>query len=349
MSGHVLSREDREYFLKALRATTKPALEHRRMNALLLLDDGMATPDVARILYLDVRTVEEYRRLYQKEGTAGVGALGYKGNPREALSAEKIVALKSRMTTHFFLTAQEVCAYVLKEFNVSFTPNAMTKFLKRIGCSYRKPKRFPAKADRAAQEGFLKETLEPLVAQVSSQTPLYFMDAVHVQHNSVPAYGWFLKGEDVFLKSNAGRNRISINGAFCLHDQSVVHRQDQRINGASNVALLEAILKRHSGAREIRVIADGAPWNFGPDVREFLAANPRLKLIKLPAYSPNLNLIERLWLLFKRTVLYNRFHPTLKDFKASIDAFFVSLPEMKDKLASLLAPNFFLFPETPPA
>lgn len=319
------------------------------MNALLLLDDGMPAADVARVLYLDVRTVEGYRRLYADTGVSGVGTLGYKGNPRTALTAEEIAALKDRMRAHVFLTAQEVCDYVSKEFGCVFTPNAMTKFLKRIGCSYRKPKRLPAKADRAAQETFLKETLEPLVAQASNDTPLYFIDAVHAQHNSVPDYGWFLKGEDVFIKSNAGRNRVSINGAFCLHDKNVVHRQDKSIDGVSNVALLQSVLDRHPLAKEIRVIADGAPWNFGPAVREFLAANPRIRLIKLPAYSPNLNLIERLWLLFKKTVLYNKFHPTLKDFKAAIDAFFDSLPAIKEKLASLLTPNFRLFPTTPAA
>jgi hypothetical protein len=101
-------------------------------------------------------------------------------------------------------------------------------------------------------------------------------------------------GEETFLKSNAGRTRVSINGAFCPHDKSVIHRQDPRIKGVSNAALLQAIVDQHSLVKEIRVIADGAPCNHGPDVRGFLAENPRLILIKLPAYSPNLNLVERL-------------------------------------------------------
>jgi transposase len=74
-----------------------------------------------------------------------------------------------------------------------------------------------------------------------------------------------------------------------------------------------------------------------------------LKLIKLPAYSPNLNLVERLWLLFKKSVVYNTFHPTLAEFKAAIDAFFEALPGMRDVLASLLTPKFHLFQPTPAA
>ena len=349
MSGHVLRPEDRDYFLKALKATKKPALEHRRMNALLLLDDAWETARVAQALFLDERTIEEYRRLYEKSGASSLGAFGYKCNPFSRMKEEEIAILKAHMASLMYMTSQAVCDYVERSFGHAYTPNAMTKLLKRIGFSYKKPKRLPAKADRAAQEVFLKEILEPLVAQASDETPLYFMDAVHALHNSVPAYGWFVKGAPAFLKSNAGRSRVSINGAFCLHDQGVVHRQEERINGTSNVALLQAMLDRHPLAKEIRVIADGAPCNFGPDVQTFLAFNPRVKLVKLPSYSPNLNLVERLWLLFKKNIIYNKFHPTLADFKAAIDAFFAALPDMKDDLASLLTPNFYLFPATPAA
>ena len=96
-------------------------------------------------------------------------------------------------------------------------------------------------------------------------------------------------------------------------------------------------------------LTDGAPCNHGPDVRVFLAANPRLKLVKLPPYSPNLNLVERLWLLFNKSVIYNKFHPTLADFKSAINDFFAALPAMKETLASLLIPKFHLFSTTPAA
>lgn len=349
MAGMMLRPEDREHFLRLLKATKKPALEHRRMNALLLLDDGWSCLRVAGALFLDERTVDEYLRLYRTEGASGIGALRYKGNPSGLLNEAQIAALKAHMAGRMFMTSAAVCAHVKQEFDRVYTPNAMTKLLKRIGFSYKKPKRFPAKADPAAQEIFLQETLEPLVAQASDDTPLYFMDAVHAQHNSVPAYGWLLTGEDTPLRSNAGRARVSINGAFSLHDQAVVHRQDERINGVSNAALLQAILDRHPAAKEIRVIADGAPCNHGPDVQAFLAENPRLKIIRLPTYSPNLNLVERLWLLFKKSVVYNKYHPTLKDFKAAIDAFFAGLPGMKEILATLLAPKFYLFKTIPAA
>jgi transposase len=258
MSGLVLNSEDREAFLSALKATKKPALEHRRMNALLLLDDGWEVARVAEALFLDVRTVEEYRRLYKASGAFAIGTLGYKGHPFSQMAEPELFALKAHMAEQMYMTSQAVCAYVEKTFGRVYTPNAMTKLLKRLGFSYKKPKRFPAKADSEAQATFLKETLEPLVAQASENTPLYFMDAVHAQHNSVPAYGWFLKGEERFLKSNAGRTRVSINGAFCLHDKSVTHTFKYFLPNASLAPTGKAVVDRLVWAIFLRAIFPAA-------------------------------------------------------------------------------------------
>ncbi|MFN4894543.1 MAG: transposase [Pseudomonadota bacterium] len=43
-----------------------------------------------------------------------------------------------------------------------------------------------------------------------------------------------------------------------------------------------------------------------------------MKIIFLPPYSPNLNLIERLWRFLKKIVLYNRCYERFADFKAAI-------------------------------
>ncbi|MDI6751793.1 MAG: hypothetical protein QME07_02900 [bacterium] len=43
---------------------------------------------------------------------------------------------------------------------------------------------------------------------------IYFMDATHPCHNSMPSYGWIPKGKTKELPSNTGRKRININGAI---------------------------------------------------------------------------------------------------------------------------------------
>ena len=148
------------------------------MNGLLLLDDGWTAERIAEALYIDAETVREHRRLYEMTGVAGLERLRYEGS-EPALSATQCEALKAELDTHLYMTAKAVCAFVARTFEVIYTPNAMTKLLKRLGYVYKKPKCVPAKADAAVQEQFARETLLPLMAQAGPDNPLYFVDGMH--------------------------------------------------------------------------------------------------------------------------------------------------------------------------
>jgi len=96
-----------------------------------------------------------------------------------------------------------------------------------------------------------------------------------------------------------------------------------------------------SGA--ITVVLDNARYQRNAVVQA-LAATLGIELLFLPSYSPNLNLIERLWRFTKREALYGRYHPTFADFQAAIQKTLGHLStKHKDKLASLMTLNFQVF------
>ena len=66
----ILTPEERTHFLRKMRQHL-PSPVHRRMNALLLLDDGWAAERVAEALFIDAETLREHRRLYRTEGATG--------------------------------------------------------------------------------------------------------------------------------------------------------------------------------------------------------------------------------------------------------------------------------------
>ena len=67
-------------------------------------------------------------------------------------------------------------------------------------------------------------------------------------------------------------------------------------------------------------------------------------MLFLPSYSPNLNLIERLWKFTKRRSLYGRYHPTFADFRAAIEQTLIDIPtQHAADLASLMTLNFQTF------
>jgi transposase len=186
MSGVVLSPEDRGYFLAALRRHGNSAV-HRRMNALLLLDDGWTAERVAEALFIDAETVRAHRRLYGAGGRAGVERLAYVGHA-PVLSAAQAAELSTELSGRVYLTAKAVCGFVAARFGLTYTPHAMARLLGRLGFVWKRPKVVPAKADAEVQRAFLESTLLPLMAEAEADpaTPLLFVDATHPAMTPTP-------------------------------------------------------------------------------------------------------------------------------------------------------------------
>ena len=72
-----------------------------------------------------------------------------------------------------------------------------------------------------------------------------------------------------------------------------------------------------------------------------LAKELGIELLFLPSYSPNLNLIERLWRFVKRKAAYGRYHPTFAEFRAAVRDVIDRVPTTHtEQLASLMTLNF---------
>jgi transposase len=85
------------------------------------------------------------------------------------------------------------------------------------------------------------------------------------------------------------------------------------------------------------LIIDNAPWHRGAPVAEALAANAQLTLYRLPAYSPQLNVIERLWKVLRRRSTHNRLFDTLADLKRSVRAGLRYLQTVRSRVVRLIA------------
>ena len=83
MAGLVLTAEDRAHFLQMMRRQINSAV-HRRMNVLLLLDDGWEPRQIAAALFLDETTVSQHRHLYERSGRSGGGGAALRRAPRGA-------------------------------------------------------------------------------------------------------------------------------------------------------------------------------------------------------------------------------------------------------------------------
>ena len=87
------------------------------------------------------------------------------------------------------------------------------------------------------------------------------------------------------------------------------------------------------------VVCDNARYYKNKALNAWLTGK-RLVLVSLPPYSPNLNLIERLWKFLRQKIINTAFYRTKGQFKTAVLNFFDRLPEFGQELASRLSLKF---------
>lgn len=310
-----------------------------RIKTILGLNKGYEYKEISSLLLLDDSTLRNYYVEYVEGGIEKLVSDDYSGGTSR-LSFEELQQLDEHLQEHIYTSSKEIKAYIEKEFGIVYTTEGVKNILSRLNFSYKKPKHIPGKADAEKQKQFLKE-YDALKATKQAEDKIYFMDGCHPRHNSIAAYGWIKKGKEKQLKANTGRARLNINGAYNAEDNKVIVREDESINAQSTLSLLEQIMVvQVSGI--IYLIADNAKYYRSKKVKEFLEKNPRVKILFLPPYSPNLNLIERLWLFFKKKRLWNRYYEKYDEFKKECMTFFENIQLYEHELKTLMVDNFQL-------
>jgi transposase len=325
--------------LKQAHRACKDKRDADRIKAIYSLGTGFSVEDVVQILMLDEETLRNYVKRYQMGGINALITDHYMGSFSK-LSAVQLQELNAHLEQNTYLTVEAVIAYVDDTYDVLYSVSGMTDLLHRLKFTYKKSKLVPAKADKEKQEQFLKQ-LEELRKNKGANDPILYMDGVHPQHNTMLAYGWIKKGQDNIIKSNTGRQRININGALDADTHAVITREDESINAISTIALLEQVEAVYPLAAIIYVICDNARYYRSKLVGKFLETS-KIQLVFLPSYSPNLNLIERLWKFMKKQVLYNKYYEKFDTFKQTTLGFFNNIQQYKMQLDSLLTNNFQL-------
>lgn len=245
--------------------------------------------------------------------------------------------MRADLRQRVYHTAKQVAAWVQHRFGQEYTERGMQDLLKRLDFSFQKMRLVPGKANLEAQVTFVQEYRQ-LQADLKPTERLYFMDGVHPMYNVHPGYGWTPRGERLCLPSNAGRQRYNILGVYCPQDGEYLNEQTTAsLNAQTVIALGDQIRQAHPDCHNI-IFCDNVRYHHAKMVQAHFAGT-NIELRFLPAYAPNLNLIERLWKFMKAQVL-SKYYPTFEQFVQAIRNFLSNLDHYTDQLASLMTQEF---------
>lgn len=335
--------DDEVILLKKLHRSIKDKKAADRIKAVVMLHHGFTYQEIAKALFLDEATLNRYVKRFREKGIKGLLEYRYMGG-RTRLTLLQEKELKLYLKDNTKRTAKEVVNYIYKTYKTKYSTIGVTKLLHRLGFTYKKPKVVPGKADRAKQEEFLKLYTE-VKASLKQNDQIYFLDSTHPEHNTRPSYGWILKGKanDKIIKTNSGRERLNLSGALNLDSKKAIVLNEETINKFVTIKLLKKLEKTQPKGK-IYLILDNATYYHAKVVTNYVKKKRRISLLFLPSYSPNLNLIERLWRFFHTKVTWNHYFETLREFRKETLNFFKHLDKYKPELDKLLTDNFQLVP-----
>jgi transposase len=142
--------------------------------------------------------------------------------------------------------------------------------------------------------------------------------------------------------ANAGRKRYSVLGGYSpISQRQVSIRLEGTVTAETVCRFIDALEAAFLEAERITVYVDNARYFHARLVKAYLIGK-RVRFVYLPPYSPNLNLIERLWKFCKKEVL-STFYPTFAQFTKVLDDFFDNLQRYRRELDTLMTENFELF------
>lgn len=317
-----------------------PIVQKRLYAVYIKSTQKRSNEEIGKIVGLARKTVGYWVQAYKKGGFESLCQLNYGTNKSELekYSHDIIQSFTESPPMH----VKEAIARIKDMTGIERSPTQVRAFMKRHDFHYIKMGHIPANADPEKQEEWISTTLEPAIEEAKNgECHLLFMDAAHFVLQPFICALWCL--QRLYVKASSGRNRINVLGAVNAITKEVTSFSNTTYINAQTIVGFFKQLRENYPSLPIKIVLDNARYQHCNLVIN-AAEKLNISLLFLPSYSPNLNIIERLWKFTKKKILYAKYYDTPTKFHNAIIDFFQTVNyKYQDELKKILSLKFQSF------
>ena len=278
-------------------------LEVLRVRAVEQVGEGAHPEDVAAALGLHRKTVYGWLAKYREGGKDALAARPVPGRPLKLAGPQMarlyglIVGKDPRqMQFEFALWTREMVREVIRrEFGVSLSVVSVGRLLRKLGMSPQRPLHRAYQQNPKAVDRWRREEYPAIQAQAGAeQATIYFADEAGIRSDYHAGTTWSPVGQTPEVKNTGARYSVNMISAVSAKGALRFAVYEATTNAATFINFCKRLL--HDAAGPVYLIVDGHPAHRATAVKEYVASTEgRLKLFRLPGYSPELNPDEWVW------------------------------------------------------
>ena len=298
--------------LQALKAAEKHAASNRaarRLMAMRLLFTGYDYLEVARIVDCDKKSLTTWIKRFNEYGIDGLTHdVDRPGRPTK-IPPGKHEAFKQLLRNPHqigrdYWSARVLHGYLAKQWQIEMGYSTVCSSMHAAGFDLKSSRPWPGMRQDPVKRALYLEALKTLLQD--STVELWYGDETGIEGDPRPRRRWAEKGVVTTVPYTGDHIRENVIGAVCPASGElfchVVPWVDSEWFGLFIKGLADTTRERHQAGKRIVLILDNASWH---KVKSLPVEH--IELMHLPAYSPDFNPIEHLWLVLK-TWWFNNHH-----------------------------------------
>jgi len=267
-----------------------------RCTAIQMLIVGISRAQVCQALIVTERALRKWIGAFNDKGVDGLIVKKRPGRTAMLLGkqAEQLTQLieDPERADRTFWTAKAFHGYISKAYQVQCSYETVVRFFHRQGFALKVPQPWPDRQDEAQRNTF-RQQLKDLCEDPN--VDLWFADESGFEGDPRPRRRWDRKGHKTRVTKNGDHLRMNVMGMVCPRTGEFFAIETSHSDSETFQAFLDEASKYVDlKKRQNILILDNASWHRRKSMK-WHGWQP----MYLPPYSPDLNVIERIWLVMK--------------------------------------------------